>query len=109
MHPEEEMAINKGKIVVYIDSDLKDIVPRFLEIRQENINNILKALESEDYEPILRIGHSMKGSGTGYGFDYITEIGHSIEDAAKMKNLEAIRECVKKLSTYLENIEIVYK
>ncbi|MBE9504618.1 MAG: Hpt domain-containing protein [Proteobacteria bacterium] len=103
------MTINKEKIVIYIDSDLKDIVPRFLEIRQENINNLLKALKREDYEPILRIGHSMKGSGTGYGFEYITEIGRSIEDAAIMKNLEEIGECVEKLSTYLENIEIVYK
>lgn len=103
------MAINKEKIIVCVDCDLKDIIPRFLEIRQENINNILKSLESEDYEPLFRIGHSMKGSGKGYGFDYITEIGRSIEDAAKMKNPKAIRDCVKKLSIYLENIEIVYK
>ena len=109
MHAEKEMAISKEKNVVHVDSDLKDIIPRFLEIRQENINNLLKALENEDYEPILRIGHSMKGSGTGYGFNYISEIGLLIEDAANVKNLEAGREYVEKLNTYLENIEIVYK
>ena len=97
------------KITIQVDPDLKDIIPRFLEIRQEDITSIVSALEDENYKIIVKAGHSMKGAGTGYGFDYITEIGKSIEDAAKEKEAAEIRRCLKKLTVYLENIEIVYR
>lgn len=102
------MTKEKRKIIVTIDADLEDIVPRFLEIRQKNIISINGALKGGDYDAIVRIGHSMKGAGAGYGFDYITEIGNSIEDGAKIKDAEKIKRCVRELSDYLNNIEIVF-
>lgn len=103
------MKNSREKIVVYVDSDLKGIIPRFLEIRQENIRDIAEAINAGDYENMLRIGHSMRGAGTGYGFDYITELGASIERAARMKDLKEIRRCLEKLTVYLENVEIRYR
>ena len=93
---------------VKIDPDLEDIIPRFLEIRQENIAAIATALDSDNFEAVVRIGHSMKGAGAGYGFDYITDIGKTIEDCAKMKDGAKIKTCVNELSDYLNNIDIVY-
>ena len=51
----------------------------------------------------------MKGSGGGYGFDAITTMGKSIEEAAKDKNYEAIKQYAYELSLYLESIDIVYE
>ncbi len=49
----------------------------------------------------------MKGSGGGYGFDGITEIGGEIETAAKRRDPVAIRIQADALSRYLARVEIV--
>ena len=101
--------INRGKITVHVDKDLEDLIPGYLENRQKDIKSILVSLGREDYENIRVIGHSMKGSGGGYGFDAITTMGKSIEEAAKDKNYEAIKQYAYELSLYLESIDIVYE
>jgi len=101
--------MTKGKIIAHVDRDLEDLIPGYLENRQKDIKSILVSLGREDYENIRIIGHSMKGSGGGYGFDDITIIGKSIEEAAKAKNYQAIKRYVYELSIYLENLEIVYE
>jgi HPt (histidine-containing phosphotransfer) domain-containing protein len=96
------------KIVVNVDSDIEDLIPGFLENRQQDIKSIYDALEKEDYETIRILGHSMKGAGGGYGFDEITDIGRSIEESAEGKNQEEIKKWVINLSNYLDRVEIVY-
>ncbi len=96
------------KIVVNVDSDIEDLIPGFLENRQEDVKSIYDALEKEDYETIRILGHSMKGAGGGYGFDEITDIGRSIEESAEDKNQEEVKKWVINLSNYLDRIEIVY-
>jgi len=96
------------KIIVTIDPALEPIVPRFLELRRDDIKHINEALGSGDYETILRIGHSMKGSGAGYGFDYISDIGIKIENAGKEGDAGTIRKWTKELSAYIKKVEVVY-
>ena len=97
-----------NKIVVHVDPDIEDLIPGFLENRQKDINVIKESLESSDYDTIERLGHTMKGSGGGYGFDEITEIGFKIENAAKEKNADEILRQVHDLSDYLGRVEVVY-
>ena len=73
------------------------------------ITAIQEALKQNDFETIWILGHSMKGSGAGYGFDTISEIGKSVEQAAKEKNSEEIQKQVKALSAYLDRVEVVYE
>jgi len=73
---------NRGeKIVIHGDIDLEDLIPGFLANQVRDAEKIKFFLDSEDYEIIHRMGHSMKGSGGGYGFDEITNIGARIEQA----------------------------
>jgi HPt (histidine-containing phosphotransfer) domain-containing protein len=97
------------KIVINIDADLKPIIPRFFELRHDDIRSIGEALAAGDFEKIAMIGHSMKGSGGGYGFDYITEIGKSIEDAGRRRDSLEIKRWANELSNYIEKVEIVYE
>jgi len=69
--------VSKDKIVVKIDHDLKDLIPRYLQNRRNDIVNIKVALETKDFEFIQRQGHSMKGPGAGYGFAPVSTLrGH---------------------------------
>ncbi|MBI3813947.1 MAG: Hpt domain-containing protein [Nitrospinae bacterium] len=97
------------KIVVHVDADIGELIPGFLENRHRDVKTIISALEYGDYETILLLGHSMRGSGRGYGFNEITSIGKSIETAAKEKNSEDIKRWLGDLSNYLERVEVVYE
>lgn len=97
------------KIVVRIDAELKDLIPGYIQNRYKDIEIMSKALESGDYETIRTLGHSMKGSGGGYGFEAITEIGANLEKWAKENNGDEIRGEINELSDYLKNIEIIYE
>jgi len=96
------------RTVVHVDAEIEDLIPGFLENRRKDIETVNKALKKGDYEAIRALGHTMKGAGGGYGFDAITDIGKSLEDAAKEKNTEEIRKRVGELSNYLERVEVVY-
>jgi len=97
------------KIIVQVDAELEDIIPVFLENRYKDIKSMLESLKQSDYESIQILGHNMKGAGGGYGFDAITDIGKSLEQAAKDKNSEKIRKLVGELSTHIERVEVVYE
>jgi len=96
------------KVVVHIDQDLEPLIPGYLENREKDIAAISEALEKNDLDKIRILGHSMKGSGGGYGFDDITDIGMMVEKAAKEGRSEDIRIQTKRLKDYLRRIEIVY-
>jgi HPt (histidine-containing phosphotransfer) domain-containing protein len=97
------------KIIIRVDSDLEDLIPGFLENRSVDIQSILNALAQDDFASIVKLGHTMKGVGGGYGFDAITDIGRAIEQAAKDGNPEKIKQSLSELSDYLERIEIVFE
>ena len=96
------------KIVVRVDTELQSIVPGFLKNRQKDLISMCEALKRADFQRIGLLGHSMKGSGGGYGFDAITEIGEALERAANEQNSGEIQKQIECLSTYLERIEVVY-
>jgi hypothetical protein len=94
-------------IRIRVDPDLACLIPGFLENRRQDVKSLLDALHRGDFETARILGHSMKGSGGGYGFNGITDIGGEIEAAAKHGDAMAIRTCVNALSLYLARVEIV--
>ncbi|CCU78893.1 hypothetical cytosolic protein [Halanaerobium saccharolyticum subsp. saccharolyticum DSM 6643] len=98
-----------AKNEVYIDSDLEFLIPQFLENREEDIKQLEKLLKESKFDQIRIIGHSLKGSGGGYGFDYLTKVGSQIEKMAELKNEQKIKKLIYKLKDYLANIEIIYE
>ena len=88
-------------IHVTVEGDLQDLIPNFMQRRQDDVARLYEALGVSDFEAIRVIGHSMKGTGGGYGFDGISEIGAAIEEAAKDSALDAVQAGVERLVDYL--------
>ena len=102
--------LNEGqKIIVRVDAELAELIPAFLENRGTDIQLMQKALKIGDYEIIERTGHGMKGAGSGFGFDAVTEIGTRIEAAAKNKDWEVIQKAIDELGNYLQHLEVIYE
>lgn len=96
-----------GKVLVRADARLRAVIPGYLEHRRQDVRAILDALGRSDFGAIRQLGHKMSGTGGGYGFSRITEIGGAIERAARNENVSEIRASTAELSRYLEQVEIV--
>ena len=97
----------KGPVV--IDKELEDLVPGYFNNIRRDIESLKAALERQEYEIAEILGHNIKGSGCAYGFNEITEIGRSLESAAKRKDLAEIRRQVMMLSDFLNSIIVEYR
>ncbi|MBN1254214.1 MAG: Hpt domain-containing protein [Deltaproteobacteria bacterium] len=97
------------RIIIHVDPEIADLVPGFLENRRKDIKTMDAALKQGDFETIQILGHSMKGAGGSYGFDAVTDIGKSLEDAAKNNNAEEIQRSVGELAAYLDRVEVIYE
>jgi len=94
--------------IIYVDPDLEDLIPGFLQKVYANIKMILECTEMAEYEKIVVLAQQIKGGGGGYGFNKISELGRRIEKAAKDLEPDRINISVNELSAYIEKIEVRY-
>ncbi|MBF0449104.1 MAG: Hpt domain-containing protein [Magnetococcales bacterium] len=97
------------RITVMVDQDLEDILPGYLKNRHKDLVAIPKALKEGDFNLIRTLGHRMKGSGSGYGFARISEIGENLEEAAKNSESERVATLNSELELYLDSVDIVFE
>jgi PAS domain S-box-containing protein len=95
--------------IVYVDEDIEDLVPEFLEGRHDDVKIIREAIESNDFVNIQRLGHDMKGCGQSYGFDHISVIGKHLEAAAKISDTQEILSWNDQLENYLGTLKVLVR
>lgn len=96
-------------ITLYIDQELEEIIPGFLENRRGDVQTIEAALQENNLSKIQMIGHRLKGDGGGYGFDVISAIGAALEQAAAREDRPAIRRLTTELIDFLARVCVVYR
>ncbi|MFQ6115286.1 MAG: Hpt domain-containing protein [bacterium] len=67
---------------------------------------LLRALQSQNFREMEFIGHNLKGSGSSYGFDEISQLGKEIEIASKTQNLEKLEELIHRLDEFLKQRDV---
>lgn len=96
-------------ITVYVDRDIEELIPGFLENRRRDTDRIDAALAAGDFDSIRMSAHSMKGSGGGYGFDAITDIGARMERAALGRDADEVRAANQALREFLQQVNVEYR
>ncbi|MCK5131819.1 MAG: response regulator [Candidatus Sabulitectum sp.] len=94
--------------IAFISEDLEPLIPGYLENRQRDVVKIKELVHNGDYAEAQRLAHSMKGSGGGYGFDRITQLGAAMEIAAKSQESADILSGIDELKIYLDTVRIEY-
>ncbi len=92
---------------VEVDAELYELVPLFMDTMRSNIVEMQQALPEKNFDVICRHGHSQKGLGSTYGFDYLSHIGYKIETAGMQKNADEVAKLLKVMDSYLEKVQIV--
>ena len=86
---------------------LADSTPAYLANCRHNIIVMNNALDRADFETVIILGHNLRGSGGGFGFQQITDIGAGLEHAAQDEDLSASRTWLNDLSLYLDSAEAI--
>lgn len=95
--------------VAYVNPDLAELIPWFLDNRRKDIEAISNMVAAQDFKGLERLGHTLKGTCAGYGFDHLGKIGAQLELAAKTSNAEEIQRLNQEMKDYLQEVKVVYK
>jgi HPt (histidine-containing phosphotransfer) domain-containing protein len=103
----EQSKVNKTeKNIVYVRSEIAEIIPVYIERRKKDLIVMNDALLKNDFETIKRLAHKIKGSGILYGLDKISHIGKELESGIKSNKYDDIKKYVGEFSDFLSNLEI---
>jgi HPt (histidine-containing phosphotransfer) domain-containing protein len=69
-----------------------ELIPQYLSSQEKQIEDARACLGSRDFGSIRRFGHNLKGTGRGYGFPLIEELGTKIERAASEADTSRVAE-----------------
>jgi DNA-binding response OmpR family regulator len=103
----KEESRRNDAILVRANPQCADLMPGYLHNRRHDVITMQQALDRGDFETVESLGHGMRGAGGSYGFQAITDIGASLEQAAASADTDASRKWVGELSSYLDRVEIV--
>ncbi len=102
--PEPQGAVPDEPVTWLPTARIAQLAPAYLASCRQNIILIEAALGRADFAAVTTLGHNMRGSGGGFGFPSITDIGAGLEAAADDLDAEASRGWVAKLSSYLDSV-----
>lgn len=80
-----------------IPPDLLPLIPGFVERKERDLEQLVILSAHAEFEAIRNIGHRLKGSGAGYGFQALSEIGASLEAAGRAQERKKIQELIEEL------------
>jgi HPt (histidine-containing phosphotransfer) domain-containing protein len=94
------------RITVRPDPDLADLIPDFLANRRADVGRIGELLAARDGPALRRIAHDLKGCGSAYGFDPISELGARLERAAMGGDFADAAAAHAQLADYLARVDV---
>jgi len=81
--------------------EMAELRVAYLDRRRAELCSLEQALHDGDFAAIRKAGHNLKGTGTAYGFEEITEIGRSLEAAGKDGDTFAIETLLDQMDSYI--------
>ena len=85
------------------DDEWAEMQEMYINHTFKELNSIKENINSTTFDSLRTFGHNIKGSGGMYGFNEITEMGATIESAAKDENMDQIKSNFDKLETFLKS------
>ena len=101
-HKEMEAA-EVAKIEAEIEKELEKLKRPYLESVHQRRQRMQQAVEKGDFETVQRLAHNLKGSGSSYGFDDVSELGAELEKAATERKADQVRTLLERLDARVKH------
>jgi len=99
---------DQGPVVIRLDAEMQGIVPKYLANRAKDCDALREQAANSGFADAKRLGHNMKGTGGGYGFEEISRLGACIEAAAATGAADQLLALADELARYLARVKPVY-
>ncbi len=96
----------RDRIDVPVESWLKPVIGTYLDKCRGDVAKLRAAMDCGDFSVIRTLGHQLAGSGGGYGFEPITEIGSALEESAMASDTGGMRTSIENLDRYLNAVRV---
>ena len=93
---------------IYVDPDLADYIPTFVDNRKKELLEAEKSLASKDFDALKSLGHTLKGCCASYGFVELGDLGKRLEDLALNNKSEEISSLLSDMKWLLEHFEVIH-
>lgn len=102
-----DVGIEQGDVILVEMMDgIEEIVPAFLAAQKEEAAALPEILASDELDRIRRFAHNLKGTGSAFGFPWLTEIGIAMERSAREGNRDELGGQIKSLIDYLGRVRV---
>ena len=91
---------------VDVDPEIAELVPGFLASRRKEHEELVLALSAGDWDLLRRVGHTLKGVGSSYGFDLISELGARLEQRSREEDSVMAAEVLRELGLFLRGVQV---
>lgn len=85
---------------VDVDSDIFELVPGFCKSRQKDLQNLSTFINSDDFNSIAKVSHTIKGIARPYGFPTLETLVIQLEKAAKNQDKKACEDVIAQMDRY---------
>ena len=96
-------------LTVHVDADLEDLIPTFMQRRRDEVAVLRERLAGDEFDMIRIMGHTLKGTAGGYGFEQLSQIGAAMEKAAMQEDAATIEACANEMEDYLDRVQVQYR
>jgi HPt (histidine-containing phosphotransfer) domain-containing protein len=86
------------------DEFLRQLTKDYLRDMLVELNALEPKIVRHEGNVLAAFGHTLKGSGTMFGFPEISELGIQLEEKARAESWDGVRDTVKKLITVIMNL-----
>ncbi len=83
------------------DPEFQELIQQYIDYLKETLPELKANIEKRDFPALRKYGHNMKGSGGGYGFANLTELGKKMEAAALAEDINKYQDYVRQLEDFL--------
>lgn len=104
--PKLELLINNRQPIC-VGREMAKSSQWYLKLERENINILQLALDSRNFNLLIRLGNQLYNHGSSFGFPYISSIGKRIEIAATKQDIAFLSALINVLRRYLQNVSVV--
>lgn len=93
------------RTIMALPPEIQARVPTYLARRRQELQLMRELIGQRDFERIRVLAHNMKGSGAGYGFPQLSDLGAEIEKSAKSQQPVELEQQTKSLEALLAVFE----
>lgn len=83
------------------DPEFQELIRSYLDYLMDSLVTFKMNCVNRNYSEIRKFAHNLKGSGGGYGFDDLTQLGSDISLATKSEDAQKLDSLVKELEVLI--------